>query len=78
MERDHMSSDQRYIFVVQLDQPEQFEAIFGEAIVKFAYADLTRDLQQLSENLLQKYQLFGPIVTEYFGRWFRLFGPKNL
>lgn len=77
MERDHMSSDQRYIFVVQLNQPEQFEAIFGEAIVKFAYADLTRDLQQLSENLLQKYQLFGPIVTEYFGRWFRLFGPKK-
>lgn len=72
-----MPNDQRYLFVVQLNQPEQFKAIFGEAIVKFAYADLSRDIQRLSENLLQKYQLDGPVVTQCFGRWYRVFSLKD-
>lgn len=69
-------NDQRFILVVQLNQLERFQEIFGEAIAKLAYADMTRDIQRLSEILLQKYQCYGPITSAYFGRWYRVFGPK--
>lgn len=72
-----MSNDQQYIFVIQLNQPDRFKAIFGESIVELAYADLTRDIQRLTENLLQKYQHYGSVVTEHFGRWYTLFRPKD-
>lgn len=70
-------NDQRFILAVQLNQPEHFREIFGEAIVKFAYADMTRDIQLLSEILLQKYQFYTPVTSTYFGRWYRVFGPKT-
>ncbi len=69
-------NDQYFILAVQLTQPERFREIFGEAIVKFAYGDMTRDIQRLSEILLQKYQCYGSITSAYFGRWYRIFGPK--
>ncbi|SDZ10414.1 EAL domain-containing protein [Nitrosomonas sp. Nm58] len=69
-------NDQRFILAVQLNQPERFLEIFGEVIVKLAYADMTRDIQRLSEILLQKYQCYGSITSAYFGRWYRVFGPK--
>lgn len=68
--------NQYFILAVQLTQPERFREIFGEAIVKSAYVDMTRDIQRLSEILLQKYQCYGSISSAYFGRWYRLFGPK--
>lgn len=63
-----MPNNQLYLFVVQLNQPGRFEAIFGEAIAKFAYADLTRDIRRMSDRLLQKYRLYRPITSAYFGR----------
>lgn len=72
-----MLNNQLYLFVVQLNQPGRFEAIFGEAIAKFAYADLTRDIRRLSDRLLQKYRLYRPITSAYFGRWYALFGLKE-
>lgn len=71
-----MSNDQRYVLAIQLNQPDRFQEIFGEAVVKFAYADMTRDIQRLSEILLQKYQCYGSVTSAYFGRWYRLFGEK--
>ncbi|SDY41780.1 EAL domain-containing protein [Nitrosomonas sp. Nm33] len=68
--------NQRFILAVQLTQPERFREIFGEAIVKFAYVDMTYDIQLLSEVLLQKYQCYGSIASSYFGRWYRVFSPK--
>lgn len=68
--------DQRFILAVQLIHPERFRQIFGDAIGELAYVDLTRDIQRLSEILLQKYQSFCPIITPCFGRWYQVFGPK--
>ncbi|MCO6427243.1 EAL domain-containing protein [Nitrosomonas communis] len=69
-------NDQCFILAVQLNQPERFREIFGKAIVKCAYADMTRDIQRLSEVLLQKYQCYGAITSAYFGRWYRVFSSK--
>ncbi|MGR9099684.1 MAG: EAL domain-containing protein [Gammaproteobacteria bacterium] len=71
-----MRSDQHYILAVRLKRPERFREIFGETIAELAREDLTHCIQKLSETLLQRYRLLGPVTSSGFGRWHVLFSAK--
>ncbi|MGR9072937.1 MAG: EAL domain-containing protein [Gammaproteobacteria bacterium] len=69
-------NDENYILAIRLKHPERFREIFGETIAELAHEDLTHCIQKLSETLLQRYRLQGPVASTSFGRWHVLFSAK--
>lgn len=67
----------RYILVLQLQNPGGFEEIFGASVVLVAQKDITEGFKDIAHRLLGRYDILSDVTSPSFGLWYVLFSIKQ-
>lgn len=72
-----MPNDKRYVFALQFEDPDGFRDIFGDSVSSMAQDDVVAAYKEITNKLLQHYDILSDVVSPTFGRWYVLFAFKE-
>jgi len=72
-----MSDTGKYVFAVQIEDSDRFIDIFGPSVSSIAWDDIVAGYRQITQKLLQRYNLLSDVVSPSWGRCFVIFGIKQ-
>ena len=67
----------KYILVFQIQNPDNFEDIFGPGVVVVVQQDLTAGFNDILHSLLERYDILSDVTSLSFGQWYVAFSIKQ-
>jgi EAL domain-containing protein (putative c-di-GMP-specific phosphodiesterase class I) len=68
---------QQYVFILDIDEPQQFEATFGQEVAERAWQDIQRATFSAIDNLLNRYQFTQLFQCQAIGQCHGFFESKK-
>jgi len=68
----------KYLFVLQTEDSDQFVDIFGSSLVHVSHDDITKGFSDIVHRLLDKHRIISDVTSPLFGLWYVQFSLKEL
>lgn len=69
-----MQEPSNYVFGLQIEDPERFTEIYGDAVSSLAWDDIVHGYKNIAGKILKRYRILSAVSVPFFGRCFLVFG----